>query len=232
MGDDVVYPYTILFVEDEKSIRQNYVSYLKMFFDAVYEAEDGQEGYKLYKEKKPDIMIVDINMPKLNGIDMMKKIRQNDHNTKAIMLTAHTDEEFLLEAASFKLVKYLKKPIARKELHETLLLSIKELQEYEVKPIKHLELSSGLIWHYDAKKLLHFEEEIVLTPKERSFLQLLCANTNQAIAYDRISEEVWGYDEVGSVDSIKSLVKKLRKKLPQNIIENVFATGYKITTKF
>ncbi len=231
MGDDVVYPYKVLFVEDEKLIRQNYVSYLKMFFYEVYEAEDGEVGYKLYKEKKPDIIIVDINIPKLNGLELMKKIRQDDHNTKAIMLTAHADEEFLLEAASLKLVKYLKKPIARKELHETLLLSIKELQQYEVRLINHVELERGLIWEYDSKKLVHFKDEIALTPKERSFLELLCKNTNQTVEYDQISEHVWGYNEVGSVDSIKSLVKKLRRKLPNNFIENVFATGYKIATK-
>jgi DNA-binding response OmpR family regulator len=176
-------------------------------------------------------MIVDINMPKLNGLDLMKKIRQDDHNTKAIMLTAHTDEEFLLEAASLKLVKYLKKPIARKELHETLLLSIKELQQYEVRTIKQIELEKGLIWKYESRKLAYFEDEIALTPKERSFLELLCKNANQTVEYDRISEYVWGYDEVGSVDSIKSLVKKLRRKLPHNFIENVFATGYKIPIK-
>jgi len=230
MGDDIVYPYSVLFVEDEKNIRQNYVLYLKMFFNNVYEAGDGEEGFRLYKEKRPDIMIVDINMPKLNGLELMKKVRQNDHNTKAIMLTAHTDEDFLLEAASLKLVKYLKKPIARKELHETLMLSIKELQEYEVKPFCTLKLHDGFTWIFESKKLMNFNDEVLLTPKERVFLDLLCSNVNQIMTYERISEYVWGYDKVGSIDSIKSMIKKLRKKLPQNIIKNVFATGYKLTT--
>ena len=102
-----MHPYKILLVEDEKAIKENYVTYLKMFFEEVYEAEDGEKAYELYKTKKPDIMIIDINIPKLNGLDLLEKIRQNDHSTKAILLTAHSDKSFLFKAIPLKLVKYL-----------------------------------------------------------------------------------------------------------------------------
>lgn len=73
MISDTHYPYKILFVEDEKVTRENYVMYLKMHFQEVYEAEDGEKAYELYKEKHPDIMIIDINIPKLNGLELLKK---------------------------------------------------------------------------------------------------------------------------------------------------------------
>ncbi len=227
---DKLLPYKILFVEDEAQTRQNYVIYLKTIFQEVYEAEDGEEGYELYKERRPHIMVIDINLPKINGLELLQKIRQEDHNTKAIMLTAHTDEEFLLEAASLKLTKYLKKPVARKELRDTLMLSVKELQEYVVKPLEAFYLDDAYRWEFGSKKLMHFKDEISLTPKERMFLDLLCTNHTQVVTYEQISEHVWGYDEVGSLDSIKSMLRKLRKKLPKDFIKNVFATGYKINT--
>jgi len=65
--------YDLLFVEDEKPIRDNYVTYLKRYFKNVYEAEDGEHAYTVYKEKKPQLMIVDINIPKMNGLELVKK---------------------------------------------------------------------------------------------------------------------------------------------------------------
>lgn len=123
---ETIYPYTVLFVEDEKATRENYTAYFKMFFNEVYEAGDGEEAYLLYKEKKPDIMIIDINLPKLNGIELLKRIRESDYITKAIMLTAHADEEFLSATASLQLTRHLVKPVSRKNLNEALDLSINE----------------------------------------------------------------------------------------------------------
>lgn len=125
---ETLYPYKVLFVEDEKATRENYTMYLKMLFTEVYEAADGEKAYEIYKDKKPDIMIIDINIPKLNGLDLLRKIRETDYNTEAIMLTAHTDKSFLLDANSLKITKYLVKPINRKDLNETLNLTISKLE--------------------------------------------------------------------------------------------------------
>ncbi|MGB5793051.1 response regulator transcription factor [Poseidonibacter sp.] len=122
-----LYPYKILFVEDEEATRKNYVTYLKMLFSEVYEAKDGEIAYQLYKEKKPDILILDVNIPKLNGLELLEKIRENDYTTKAIMCTAHSDQNFLLQAVSLQLTKYLVKPVSRQELKEALDLAISEL---------------------------------------------------------------------------------------------------------
>jgi len=122
--------YTILLVEDEIEIRHNFVLYLKHFFKAVYEASNGNEAYSIYKDKKPDIMIIDINLPSMNGLELLSKIRQNDHTTRALMLTAHAHSEYLMKATELKLTKYLLKPISRAELKEALELTIGELQRF------------------------------------------------------------------------------------------------------
>ena len=224
----IIHPYKILFVEDEQAIRENYIIYLKMLFSEVYEAKDGEEAYEFYKSKKPDIMIVDINIPKLNGIELLKKIREEDYMTKAILLTAHTDKAFLLEAASLKLTKYLVKPVSRKDLKEALNLAINELLKYNISPLQKIELAQKYSWDLQLKELKYYDKVIELTNKERILLDLLFSHKNRIFTYDEIFEFVWGYEESININGLKNIIKRLRKKLPENTILNIFNEGYKI----
>jgi len=222
-----LYPYKILFIEDEEATRVNYVSYLKTLFSEVYEADDGEKAYKLYKEKKPDIMIIDINIPKISGLELLKKIREDDYKTKAIMLTAHTKTAFLLDAASLKLTKYLVKPISRKELKDAIELTISELSKYSVLAIKKIDLPQNHSWNSELKELRYYNSLIKLTSKERSFLELLFSHKNRVFTYDEIFEYVWDYEDDVSINGLKNIVKRLRKKLPEDLIVNIFNEGYK-----
>lgn len=223
-----IYPYKILFVEDEQLIRENYVTYLKMFFSEVYEAEDGEKAYDIYKQKKPDIMIVDINIPKLSGLELLRKIRENDYNTKAIVLTAHTDKTFLLEATSLKLTRYLVKPVSRKDLKEALKDTIDELLKYNILPIQKINLTGDYSWDFQLNELKHHNKNVELTNKEKIFLKLLFSHKNRVFTYDEIFEYIWQYEDSISIDGLKNMVKRLRKKLPENTILNVFNEGYKV----
>ncbi|MFA6740473.1 MAG: response regulator transcription factor [Arcobacteraceae bacterium] len=222
------YPYKILFVEDEQAIRENYVTYLKMFFSEVFEAEDGEKAYELYKLKKPDIMIIDINIPKLNGLDLLEKIRENDYSTKAIILTAHTDKTFLLKAIGLKLTKYLVKPVTRKDLKEALKLTIDELLKFNVITVQKIDLPDDYSWDFQLKELKYHNVIVELTNKEKFFLELLFSHKNRVFTYDEISEYVWGYDDSITLNGLKNIVKRLRKKLPEDTILNIFNEGYKI----
>lgn len=223
-----IYPYKILFVEDEKAIRENYVAYLKMFFNEVIEAEDGEKAYKLYKSEKPDILIVDINIPKLSGLDLLEKIRETDHNTKAIVLTAYTDKTFLLKAISLQLTKYLVKPVSRKDLKDALETTVSELLKYNISLIHKIDLIENYSWDFQLKELKHHNTIIELSSKEKTFLNLLLSYKNRVFTYNEIFEQVWGYDEDISINGLKNMVKRLRKKLPENTILNIFNEGYKI----
>jgi len=224
-----LHPYKILFIEDEKATRENYVTYLKMFFSEVYEAEDGEKAYQLYQTNKPDILIIDINIPKLNGLDLLAKIREKDHTTKAIMLTAHTDKEFLLKATSLKLTKYLVKPVSRKDLKETLDFTIQELKKYSTVAISNIEFANNYTWNSDLKLLKHNNINIELTHKERTFLKLLFSHKHRVFTYEEIFDYVWEFGEEIGLNSLKNMVKRLRKKLPENTIVNIFNEGYKIS---
>lgn len=229
MSENQIYPYKVLFVEDEELLRKNYASYLKMLFSDVYEAKDGEEALYLYKEEKPDILIVDIHIPKIDGLELLEIIRKEDISTKAIVFTAHINTEFLLKATSLKLVKYLKKPVSRRDLRNALFLAINEISNYEIIPISTINLEEGYSWNVQLKELKHFNKSIDLTNKERLFLDLLFSHRNKVFSYNEIFYHVWeDYNEEGSFNGLKNLIRRLRKKLPKDLIQNIFNEGYKI----
>jgi len=222
------YDYSILFVEDEEDVRKNYVSYLKRFFTTVYEVGDAKEAYRVYKEKHPSILIIDVNLPGESGIDFLKRVREHDHSVRAIMLTAMSDVQTLLSVTDLKLTKYLIKPISRDELQEALVVAIEELQNYTIISNDIVVMKDSYHWDRKTKKLYHNKVEQSLTKKEIALLNLLFSNTNQTFATEDIIFELWYDVDMSKLSSLKTIIKKLRKKLPQDTIKNVFGVGYKI----
>lgn len=226
MSDDSIYD--LLYVEDEYEVRCNYVEYLERFFSTIYEASSAEEALTLYRSKKPSILIIDVNLSKKSGIDFLREIRQFDHTTKAIMLTANSDVETLLNATELKLTKYLVKPVSRNELKDAITLAKEEILNYTTLPNKIIRMKDSFYWDHENKKLLSEDKEHMLTKKEIALLTLLCSNVNQTFSVDDIIFELW-YDALESKKSaLKTLVKDLRKKLPEGSIRNVFGVGYKI----
>ena len=222
------YGYSVLFVEDELALRKGYVILLEMMFETVYEASDGVEAYNIYKEKKPDILIVDINIPKMNGLELLEKIRERDHTSKAIVLTAHKDKDFLLKAASLKLTNYLVKPITRKALQDSLDKVMDELRQYKTTAIKNKILKDGYVWNYDREELTCNYKTIRLTKKEQIIFTLFMANLSSVLSKDKIIYSVWNEYLEGHEAALKTILTKLRKKLPSGMIENIHSLGYKI----
>ncbi len=223
-------PYSILFVEDEEDIRKKYIMYIQKQFEEVYEAKDGEEAYKIEKTKKPSIMIIDINLPKLNGLELLKKIRENDHTTKAIMLTAYSDTQYLLSAAELKLTKYLVKPINRAELKEALNLVVEELEKFNTVSKKILNLNENYYWDLDKSELYQNQQLLPLTKNETKIAEMLFQNINKTMNYDQIIYYVWedSFADIDFIKSLKATINNLRKKLPIDTIKNVFGIGYRI----
>jgi len=220
--------YTLLFVEDEELTRQNYTHFLERYFNKVYAAKDGEEAFGLYNKYKPHIMIVDINLPKYNGLDLIRDIRKKDQSVKIIMLTAHSETKYLLEAAELKLTKYLIKPVSRDELSSALNMAIHELTSFRVSATMQINLGEGYIWESERKELFYKNSEVLLTNKERKVLTLLLTNPNTTLGYEDIIYDVWYDDYEDKLDALKTIVKNLRRKLPEDSIKNVFSIGYKI----
>lgn len=120
---------SLLFVEDNDALRNNASKLLKKLFDTVYIARDGEEGLAIFKEKKPPILITDIKMPHMDGIELIKHIKDIQPQTKLIIMSAFDDRENLYNSIELGIFRFLKKPVSISELSEILHLAVKEIQD-------------------------------------------------------------------------------------------------------
>ena len=216
---------SILIAEDEEELREYLVEYIQLFFKNVYSAECGQEAYKIYLDKNPDIILSDINMPNLDGISMISKIRENDKKTKIIIMSAHSDTDKLLRAIELHLVTYLVKPIKVEKLKEVLFDTAQSVKSSS----SRVDLGSDMYWDKTENRLYSNAKHIVLKERESMLMELLCSNINQAFSNEDIFAHLYAKsDKEYSEYAITSLIKRLRSKLSKNIIQNEYGSGYKI----
>jgi two-component system response regulator VanR len=214
----------VLYVEDDEIARENGVEYLENFFEHIYEAADAIIALKLYKKYSPDIIITDIQMPKMNGLEFVKKIRKNDSKTQIIIITAFSETEYLLKAVELKLVKYLIKPVKESAFEEALQLCIESMTKDDSNII---ELTPNSYFDTFNLTLIVDNELVKLRTKEIDLLKLLLKYKNRYVTYIEIENFVW-QDSAMSKDALKTVVKNLKAKLPKNLILNLTGTGYKI----
>ena len=210
---------SILCVEDKNGIREMVVSTLKYYFNEVYEACDGNEGYELYEYYKPKIVLTDIQMKDCNGLELVKKIREKDNDTMIIMLTAHSNEEYLMELINLNINHFILKPLNLKKLNVA-------LEKYLQKAIKPILLFEDLILDSQKRELIYKNEVIIpLRKREKDFLHLLYNKHGSILKYEEIEFELWNDKEMTS-HALKSFIKELRHKIPVNVIKNIPQEGY------
>jgi len=223
-------PLTLLYIEDDRDIQSIYALQLENLVDKIIYAGDGQEGYELYLLHKPEIILLDINMPKLDGISLAKKIREIDKEVKIIITTSYADQDKLLAAIELSLVKYILKPIEPKILEETINRAKEEIFLKVKKEEKRVFLlDESQIWNATDEKLTRDNEEIKLTKNERRLLSLLSQNKNRVYTFFEIFDALSHDDFYKEFDAnqIRALVKLIRKKIPKNAILNVYGEGYR-----
>lgn len=215
---------TVLYVEDEDHIREKISDTLKYYVKKIVQARNGQEGYEMYLKDKPDIILTDILMPIMNGIEMVQLIRHNDIEIPIVMITAHTEKEYLLDAVKLHLENYIVKPVVLSNLLNVLQVCLEKINATQA---LKCELPEGYSYDLDHKELSYLGQNIKLSRKEILFLELLMKNLHRIVSYEELQNEVWG-DDVMTDNAVRSLVSGLRKKLPKNIISNLSGIGYKL----
>jgi DNA-binding response OmpR family regulator len=215
---------SILIAEDDTQLRQLYVEYLLLFFDTVYEAEDGKQALGIYKEKAPDIIISDINMPKLDGLALIEEIRKKDQQTPIVILSAYVDQDILLQAIKLHLFEYLVKPVDSQELKELILSMIKNIHFER----EYVNLSEGYKWHKYKHYLYKENSEIKLQESEKRLLEILIHNLNSNVSTETLYQYVYSDmpEKEYSTHAITSLIKRVRKKLPIDTIQTNYGNGY------
>ncbi len=216
----------LLYAEDELDIQKYYSNYFKNYFKHVYTAANGRQALAMYEEFKPDVVILDINMPLLSGLKVARKIRETNTDIGIILLTARSDKEALIEAVEIGLVTYLEKPIKRDALKRALAkLNQKEKSKNSIK--LWFYKNSFYIWNKTTQQLFYKKQQILLTKQEISLLEFLISNNGAKVSYQDIYEEIWfNEDREYKESTIKTLISALRVKLPPKAIENIYGLGY------
>jgi len=214
--------YTILLAEDEIGTQDELKDILSFLCKEVYIASDGLEALALYEEHQPDLIISDIQMPKLSGLDFIKRVRKDDKKRAIAIVSAYTDVDLLLLATELHLLKYLVKPITKSKLIEVFKL-FKESREVSV-----IRINEEYIFYKDKCLILQNKIEHRLTQRESDFLVLLY-DTKSLLTYSEL-ETFLGIDF--NANAIRQFIKKIRQKLPKGFLRNVQNSGYIIDNTY
>lgn len=211
----------ILLLEDEYSLRISIEEFLTDIGYTVDGFSDGLQAHDAIYSKNYDVLLLDINVPSMNGFEMLKKLREDAILTPAIFLTAMVEMEHLKEGYKRGCCDYIRKPFDLEELELRIDQAILSVSE-DVDSLINL----GLNVFYDTKtlKLTFDEHEILLRKIEQDILELLLKNKNIVVSLEVLQFEIWG----GYVEptTIRVQLNNLRKKLPHNIIQNRRGLGY------
>ncbi|NPA27520.1 MAG: response regulator transcription factor [Epsilonproteobacteria bacterium] len=212
---------SLLLVEDDKRVGESFAKVLRLYLKEVFLAHDGEEGFRLYKEKNPDILITDVRMPKLNGIELIKKIRRENSKIPIIITSAYSDQDYLLEAIKLSLIEYIIKPMKEEDLKRVLKESAKQLSNSS----NLFFIQEGLFYDYKNKIFIRNGKKVTLTKKEIELVELLLLNRGNLVTKEKIENTLYSYEEAPP-SALKNIIFKLRKKLPNDIIKTYGKLGY------
>lgn len=227
-------PIKVLLVEDEITLAMIIKDALTDSGYHITMAKDGAEGMKLFFETKPDILIADVMMPKLDGFEMVEKIRQRDNTTPILFLTARSAIKDVVEGFELGGNDYLKKPFNMQELVvriNALVGSSKNNSEQE----SRTEFEIGnYIFNSSTQQLHHYGDEEGLSNRESELLRLFCLHKNSIVETRTILLELWGDDSFFNTKSLHVFITKLRRKLERDSnvrIINIRGVGYKLISQ-
>jgi DNA-binding response OmpR family regulator len=217
--------YTILYAEDDRALQKSTKEYLERYFKTVYIANDGKEALQRYEDCNPDVMLLDIDMPCINGLEVARKIRSTNETIPIMILTAFSDTALLLQAVELNLCKYLIKPMGKEAFQEALENVSERLMKCDSDVIF---LKEGYKWLPKEERLVHHKETVFLTQKEFVLLKLFISHKGELVSFEEIMAVVWedDFDKEISLSSVKYHVSMLRNKIPSGCVTNVYGKGY------
>ncbi|MCE5285343.1 MAG: response regulator transcription factor [Pelosinus sp.] len=223
--------YSVLIVDDDVKL----VTLLKTYFDKdgflTYTANDGLDALNAVREKKPDIMVLDLMLPGMDGWDVCRKIRR-DNDIPILMLTARDEESDRLIGLEIGADDYVTKPFSPKEVVARVKVILRRVHREVIQkePIK----AGSLLIDLERHRVMIGEQLVELTPTEFKLLEVLAGNTNKVLSRLQLVEQTQGYSFEGYERTIDAHIKNLRRKLEENpkepqFIQTVYGLGYRFT---
>lgn len=215
----------ILLVEDEIKLATLLKNAIGDNFHSFTIANDGDKGLELFCSISPDIVITDITMPIMTGLEMAQKIKKLNINVPIIILSAFSDTDKFLNAIDVGVVKYFIKPFDPDELLEYINMLSENIEN------KLIKLKEGFSYNLTTNSLYKSTRFVSLTKKENTFLQLLLkdADIHKNVKDETIKNKLWEGEEV-SDERLRTFIRRLRAKTSKNLILNFKGEGYQIAT--
>ena len=192
-----------------------------MCCEKVYIAHNGLDGYKIFEEQELDVIISDINLPQMNGFEMIRAIQQVSPHMPIIIMTSYDTSEHILESINIGAYHFLRKPIRIEELQTALLIVTKHIYEEKIM------LLGSFTYDIASKELSKNNQIIPMTKSEKKLFHLLALNLNKVISYETIENHVWQEKSMSS-EALRMCVKKIRFKTDHNLIQSISGVGYKM----
>lgn len=224
MKNRVLKELKILLVEDEEKLASLLKNAIGDSFYSFILAKDGEEGLEKFLKTSPDIIITDIMMPKLTGLEMAKEIRKVDTDIPIIILSAFSESDKFLDAIDIGVVKYFIKPFDPEELLDYIQSVGEKLGS------RSIELCDGFSFNLTKNSLYKNRRYVSLSKTDSKFLQILLQNQEEGeniVDEEVIKKNLWGDDEVSS-QRLRTFIRRFRTKTSKDLVLNIKGQGYKI----
>ena len=222
----------ILYIEDDELITSKIKYILEKYFNSIFIATNGKEALEILKSSSINLVISDINMPIMDGLEFLKKLREINSDIPFIFVTARNEPAVMIKAIQLEISNYILKPI---NLHDFLFIVNKTIDKEYKKYLEKsnndiIKLSDDFYWDKKSRRLLKDDTTIKLTKKELLLLDLLLTINDKIYSFSEIIYHLWdGNDEYkDNMSNLKNMISRLRNKIPELNIENIYGLGYKL----
>ncbi|SFP43619.1 response regulator transcription factor [Hydrogenimonas thermophila] len=214
----------VLLIEDDIQLNTTIKNFLESLNYEVISSFDGSDAIELIDENHFDLYLIDINIPNISGLDIVKYIRQKDTNVSIIMITASLEINNFIDAFDNGCNEYIKKPFHLKELE----IRINNLLDKNSDKEEIIQISENIIYNMEYEELRIDNEIVPLRKKERRLLTILLQNVNHTVPTESICSYVWE-NEIKESYPLRQLANELRKKLEkdQKFIFTDIGVGYR-----
>ncbi len=219
----------ILLLEDDVTLSETIVEFLQEKGYEVISAYDGEEASELIYEESFELLLLDVNVPLLNGFELLKQKRKEGVKTPAIYITSLNSIDSLETGYDSGCDDYIRKPFVLKELALRVENILKRGYFHETS--SRILIDANIEYDVESNLLFVENQEIQLSTKEALLLKLFLQNRDEVLTHERIYETLWSYDETQSESALRTYIKNLRKIVGKEKIVSLKRQGYKFTSK-